>query len=300
LRGSETTAANQDNNNVNGHYLKFEDDAENPSISLHSHKDMHIKAAGNVTNKIGGSSTTTIEEGNYVQLVGDTLKINAKTAVHFVCGQSRLSITNSDIIVEADEIAFDSVGAALAAMPSTSVPTIAAVPAPIGLVAPIQEESKSKHREDHKAVKGYGRSQNVTVIEYDDGCKEVRTGGMRAWRNHNPGNIAFDPNKPSYLGGIGHNGRFIVFPDTPLGNAAMIDLLKRQRYQALTLEGMIYKYAPPIENDSAAYTKFVSNKTHIPKNQVMSSLSPEQLENVAQAMRQYEGNKAGEITWEND
>ena len=109
------------------HYLKFEDDADKPSVSFHSHKDLHLKVAANVMSTVQGSSTTTVEEGNYVQQVGDTLKINAKTAVHFVCGQSRLSITSSDIIVEADDIAFDSMGAALAPLQSIAASAAADV-----------------------------------------------------------------------------------------------------------------------------------------------------------------------------
>jgi type VI secretion system secreted protein VgrG len=147
-RGGMAASADGVVANVKGHYLKFEDDADNPSVSLHSHKDMHIKAAGNVTNKIGGSSTTTIEEGNYVQLVGDTLKINAKTAVHFVCGQSRLSITNTDIIVEADEIAFDSEPMAVEQSASAVVPRAAVVAPPTVTEHKTAEEKKEEVDEE--------------------------------------------------------------------------------------------------------------------------------------------------------
>ena len=91
---------------VSGHQFVFDDDPKQPNILLQSYRDLTINTANNLTATIGGTHTTTVQEGNAIHTVNGKLIINASKAVHLVSGNSRISITPSDIIVEADKIVF--------------------------------------------------------------------------------------------------------------------------------------------------------------------------------------------------
>jgi hypothetical protein len=150
------------------------------------------------------------------------------------------------------------------------------------------------HRDNHKPVKGYATDPNRVVIEYDDGCKEIRTGGTRSWRNNNPGNI----NKGQLsvkFGAIGANNRFAIFPDKKTGFHAIVLLLNTPMYQTTSLLGALKNYAPSNENDTAKYVAFISKKTDIPESHAMNLLSKLQIENIAYAIEQYEGWRSGEL-----
>lgn len=84
----------------------------------------------------------------------------------------------------------------------------------------------------------------------------------RATRNNNPGDIEWGPFAE-------HNGadfiektpahelpRFAHFPTADIGFAAMKALLK-MHYAGMTVEQMLNKYAPPIENATNSYIKNV-------------------------------------------
>jgi hypothetical protein len=60
------------------------------------------------------------------------------------------------------------------------------------------------------------------------------------------------------------------------------------------------KYAPPSENNSAAYIAFVTQKTGIPGTEAMTSLSQTQIQSIAHAIQQYEGWRPGKVTWKQD
>jgi type VI secretion system VgrG family protein len=87
-----------------GHQVVFEDNAKQPFVKLHAQRDMQLSSAGDFTQTVGGKHTTTVTHGDYAHTTGDTVTLAAKNAVHLVSGQSRISVTSSDIIVEADKI----------------------------------------------------------------------------------------------------------------------------------------------------------------------------------------------------
>lgn len=92
--------------------------------------------------------------------------------------------------------------------------------------------------------------------------------GSRAQRNHNPGNIVYGT-FATHHGATGedrdgiHPGEpgFAVFPDDMIGFRALASLLAAPRYNKLTIREAIYIYAPPEDNDTAAYIRNICEMT---------------------------------------
>jgi hypothetical protein len=75
-------------------------------------------------------------------------------------------------------------------------------------------------------------------------------------RNNNPGNIRPGDN---WVGMIGTNKNFVVFKDIHHGLRALaVDLANKINKGYNTLAKIIARYAPPSENDTAAYIKAAS------------------------------------------
>jgi hypothetical protein len=83
----------------------------------------------------------------------------------------------------------------------------------------------------------------------------------RGVRNRNPGNIEdgdFARSLPGYQGG---DGRFAVFDSLDSGTAAQAKLLGSYSKRGInTVEGVVNRWAPPKENNTGAYVRFVSQK----------------------------------------
>ncbi|MCL2538475.1 MAG: hypothetical protein FWF34_01785 [Alphaproteobacteria bacterium] len=145
-----------------------------------------------------------------------------------------------------------------------------------------------------KYVKAYAGNGTDVIYEKPCGGREIWSGGTRAWRNNNPGNIrngAFT----NARGAIGVAGGFAVFPDYDTGFAALCALLRTPNYQKLNLGDAINRYAPPIENDTGAYINFIERETGIPRNTPMMTLSPVALQKLAAAIAKHEGYRKGII-----
>ena len=126
----------------------------------------------------------------------------------------------------------------------------------------------------------------------NDGNIYEFSGGSRAWRNNNPGNLE-DGKFARDNGAIGTDGRFAIFPDTTTGFNAMAGLLATNSYQNLTIEGAINRYAPPNENNVEDYLKSIERQTGFPRSTPMNNLSKDNLLKLAKAMRKHEGNISG-------
>lgn len=91
----------------------------------------------------------------------------------------------------------------------------------------------------------------------------------RATRNNNPGNLEWGPFAREH--GATHievipegyisSPRFAYFPSIELGWKAMRTRLLTGMYKGLTLRQAIYKWAPPTENDTESYIKYVAHHT---------------------------------------
>jgi len=141
------------------------------------------------------------------------------------------------------------------------------------------------------AVSATGRGTTV-VLNYDEGTLEVRHGGSHSWRNNNPGNI-----RPGYLEGeIGKAGGFTIFSSEERGQAAIVENLGRPQYEGKTVYGAIEAWAPPKENNTAAYKARVSSLTGLNGDALLTDLNQSQLESVASAIRTVEGWTPGNVT----
>ena len=126
----------------------------------------------------------------------------------------------------------------------------------------------------------------------NDGNLYEASGGSRAWRNNNPGNLE-DGKFARDNGAIGTDGRFAIFPDAATGFNAMAGLLATNAYQNLTIEGAINRYAPPNENNVENYLKSIELQTGFPRSTPMNNLSKDNLLKLAKAMTKHEGNMSG-------
>ena len=126
----------------------------------------------------------------------------------------------------------------------------------------------------------------------NDGNIYEFSGGSRAWRNNNPGNME-DGKFARDNGAIGTDGRFAIFPDAATGFNAMAGLLSTNAYQNLTIEGAINRYAPPNENNVENYLKSIERQTGFSCSTPMNNLSKDNLLKLAKAMTKHEGNMSG-------
>ena len=125
---------------------------------------------------------------------------------------------------------------------------------------------------------------NISLKQYDytNISKNLPT------RNNNPGNIR--KTEVTYYGETTNSSGFESFAAPEWGYAAMFDLLDRL-YTGLTLEEAIYKWAPPVENDSARYVRFVARETGLNAQQFLIDVNDQRIINVAKYMSILEGMK---------
>lgn len=137
-------------------------------------------------------------------------------------------------------------------------------------------------------------SSKDVIYEHSDGTKYRRTGGSRAWRNSNPGNIRYSQ-FARRMGAIGRAGGFAVFPDEETGMRAIGALLRSDGYNKLTVAGAISKYAPPSENNTSAYHRQIERLTGLSINKKISDLTDAEMTRVASAIRTIEGWRPGRV-----
>lgn len=121
----------------------------------------------------------------------------------------------------------------------------------------------------------------------------VHRQGARNWRNNNPGNIEAGAFARRY-GAVGSDGRFAVFPTYEAGRRAKAALIfESPRYRDLSIAEAINRYAPPFENNTAAYANGVARAAGVTLDTPMSSLTSAQRERVLNAMERIEGFRQG-------
>jgi hypothetical protein len=90
----------------------------------------------------------------------------------------------------------------------------------------------------------------------------------RGVRNNNPGNIR---KGIKWLGRVepGKDAAFVEFKTMPYGIRALyIDLINKHKGGLRTIQGIIYRYAPPSENLTDAYVASVAKQIGIPATAV--------------------------------
>jgi len=142
-------------------------------------------------------------------------------------------------------------------------------------------ENQSKYI---KAESGPGRS----VIYTDrNGKRWMFKGGNRPWRNHNPGNLVVG-NISKRNGAIGVAGGFAVFPSYEIGHAALLDSLKAQ-HGSKDIDALMRVYAPPHENPTEKYIKFIRKRVNIRDFKKIKDFSSLEFENLWKAIEDMEG-----------
>lgn len=141
---------------------------------------------------------------------------------------------------------------------------------------------------------------NSVVITYSDGTVEVRSAGSISWRTNNPGNLnqgPFAQSQGSIGSYTGPQNTFAVFSNEGAGNGALVTRLETSPYSGYTLDQAIGVFAPPASNPTAQYQAFVSNALGVSGNTTLGALSPQQVGNLAAAIRQFEGWHPGTVTY---
>lgn len=119
------------------------------------------------------------------------------------------------------------------------------------------------------------------------------SGGTWTWRNNNPGNV-WPGSISKKHGQIGTAGHFAVFPDKESGHLALLDVLKIT-YGTFSIDKMIEKYAPPQENNTKKYLKFLHQATGVDDDRPINTFTSEQFEKLWRAIEQYEGYVIGKV-----
>lgn len=134
------------------------------------------------------------------------------------------------------------------------------------------------------ALVGYATSDRTKPVQHAPNFNtDTRPLGIR---NNNPGNI--EPDKRSnWIGATGVNGRFLTFSEPLYGLRAMARNLANQKrlYGLNTIRNMLYKYAPPEDNnDTASYIAFVESKSGYDAREEIDFEDEHVLLNVMKAM----------------
>ena len=115
----------------------------------------------------------------------------------------------------------------------------------------------------------------------------------RGLRNCNPGNIR--RSKTRYKGERqpSRDSEFKEFESMAYGYRAMFILLDTysRRYGLCTIRQMLNRYAPPVENFTEGYIRFVSEKTGIAPDEIINTRAARDMVPVVAAMSQIENGK---------
>lgn len=117
----------------------------------------------------------------------------------------------------------------------------------------------------------------------------------RGLRNNNPGNIR--RSRVHYDGEVtpSRDAEFKEFESMAYGYRAMFTLLNtyRRRYNLSTIRQMINRYAPPSENFTEGYIRFISRTTGIRPDETLDTRAARDMIPVVAAMSEIEnGTKA--------
>lgn len=142
----------------------------------------------------------------------------------------------------------------------------------------------------------YGDPKDKFTVHYFDekGNMTIRSGGTRAWRCNNPGNLLAS----SYSTGknrrsIGKAGdatnQYAVYPDYETGHEALIVMLKGGVYSPLTLRAAIKRY----DRTNPKYIDEVVTITGLEPERTIKSLSNKEFESFWKAIEKIEGWEVG-------
>ena len=143
---------------------------------------------------------------------------------------------------------------------------------------------KLNGNEDEALKQLYGENYMGPTLENKGPDMSGIDGSSPARRNLNPGNINFAGQK-----GATKNGRFAKFETVEAGVAQMYKQLAKYEREGLnTIEKIISRWAPPEENDTEGYIRFVSGKMGLDRDAQISMSNPAQAASLISAMAKQE------------
>lgn len=120
----------------------------------------------------------------------------------------------------------------------------------------------------------------------------------RGLRNCNPGNIR--RSRVRYKGEVlpSHDKEFKQFCSMAYGYRAMFVLLDsyRSKYGLCTIRQMLNRYAPPSENFTEGYVRFVASRTGIAPDEIVNTRAARDMLPIVAAMSEIENGKAAIIS----
>lgn len=145
----------------------------------------------------------------------------------------------------------------------------------------------------------YGDPQSMFTVHYYDekGDLTIRSGGSRAWRCNNPGNLLRGPySMGKSRRAIGFAGdstdEYAVYPDYVTGHEALIVMLQGSKYFHLTLENASKRY---VKKDPDHIHKIIKlTKNRLTADRTIKSLTKEEFEIYWKAIEENEGWEVGE------
>lgn len=116
--------------------------------------------------------------------------------------------------------------------------------------------------------------------------------GTLAERNNNPLNIRYNPDN-DWQGQVGSNKGFVVFNSPEEGIRAAGKVLQSYNRQGInTISGIVSRFAPPSENDTASYIANVARETGIDPNQPLDLEDPKVQATILNSMAKVESGKS--------
>lgn len=137
----------------------------------------------------------------------------------------------------------------------------------------------------------YGDSGKLFTVQYfdEEGNMVIRSGGTRAWRCNNPGNL----HASSYSTGkdrrsIGTAGddedTYAVYPDYATGHEALVVMLKGSVYSPLTLRAAMRRY----DKNNPKYIDIIVKETGFDPGRKIKSLNDKEFEKFWRAIEKTE------------
>ncbi len=134
----------------------------------------------------------------------------------------------------------------------------------------------------------FGPEEPYTVQYFDEkGNMMIRSGGTKAWRNSNPGNMVY--NKSGFAvrhGAIGKAKGMAVFPDESTGRKALIDLLKSGNYCNLKIKDLSEKYD---KDNAKSYREMILSISKLDPNKKIKDLTLIEFNRLREAIERIEG-----------
>ncbi|HEV7737106.1 MAG TPA: hypothetical protein VGO47_07020 [Chlamydiales bacterium] len=131
--------------------------------------------------------------------------------------------------------------------------------------------------------------EKTPTVQYFDeqGNMIIRSGGTRAWRNNNPGNMVanhYTMGAERSSKAVGKAGGFAVYPDYKTGHQALVDMLSGKKWGAKTLQQASIDYTP----DNPKHIDTVVDETGFDRTRKIQSLDLLEFEKYWKAIEKIE------------